>query len=76
MLSRYDAWRLASPDDYPEIGTEDGEPCMRFPEPDEDMGRARPRRCTGTMVEEDGTVYCDTCGEIATTNHTGGRDGL
>jgi len=46
----YDAWRLSGhDDDRNEIGTEDGQPCNRFPPDDEDMGRARPRRCTGTM---------------------------
>lgn len=64
MLSRYDEWRLAAPDDYPEIGMEEGQPCLRFREDDEDMGGARKQRCNGEMIELDGSVYCDRCGEI------------
>lgn len=65
MLSRYDEWRLRGPDERIEIGLEDGQPCNRFTEPDEDMGRARPRRCAGTMVDLDGDTICDRCGEAA-----------
>lgn len=46
----YDAWRTAGPDeDRVEIGTEEGQPCNRLPEPDEDHPRPRPVRCQGTM---------------------------
>lgn len=62
----YDAWRLASPDDERhEIGTEDGQPCLRYPEPDEDAPRGyRPKPCRGEMVTEDDLVVCNTCGDI------------
>lgn len=65
MLSKYDEWRLRGPEERHETGVEDGQPCERFPEPDEDMGRARPRRCTGTMVADEDGVCCDTCGATA-----------
>lgn len=62
----YDAWRLQGPDERHEIGVEDGQPCLRFQEPDEDAPRGhRPRPCTGTMTTEDGVTVCDRCGEIA-----------
>lgn len=63
----YDDWRLSGPDeDRFEIGTEDGQPCNRVPEPDEDAPRGyRPRPCKGVMVDEDGVVICDTCGEAS-----------
>lgn len=62
----YDAWRLSGPDeDRVEIGIEDGQPCNRFHEPDEDAPRGyRPRPCPGVMVEKDDAIVCDTCGEI------------
>ena len=48
----YDAWKLSAPDDdRNEIGTDEGQPCNRYPEPDEDAPRGyRPRPCGGTMV--------------------------
>ena len=53
-LPGYDAWKLAAPDDECSIGEEEGKPCNRFPEPDEDQPRGyRPTRCDGTMVYED-----------------------
>ena len=62
----YDAWRLAGPDDARAgIGAEDGQPCNRVSEPDEDAPRGcRPWRCTGAMTLEDGedAPICDTCG--------------
>ena len=62
----YDAWRLSGPDEGDAVGLEDGEPCNRFPEPDEDMPRGyRPKRCKGTMEDVDGFYVCDICGEIA-----------
>jgi len=66
----YDAWRLSGhDDDRNEIGTEDGQPCNRFPPDDEDMGRARPRRCTGTMETDQCSccVRCNICGEYGMT---------
>lgn len=47
----YDEWRLASPDDESDgIGTEEGEPCNRIAEPDEDAPRGYRRKpCAGTM---------------------------
>lgn len=66
LPEKYDDWRLASPDDdRHEIGHEDGQPCDRVHEPDEDAPRGyRPKPCTGEMVEDDGVAMCDTCGEI------------
>ena len=63
----YDAWKLATPrDDCHEIGTEDGQPCARIHEPDEDAPRAyRPKPCAGEMIEQHGVTVCDTCKEIA-----------
>lgn len=58
----YDAWRLRGPDETDGIGVEEGQPCNRYPEPDEDMPRGyRPKPCRGEMVCEDGYVVCDTC---------------
>ena len=54
--------------DADEIGTEDGQPCGRYPEPDEDQPRGyRPKPCQGVMVyDECGCcIQCDTCGEYA-----------
>lgn len=74
-MTPYDTWKLASPDDERhEVGTEDGQPCLRYAEPDEDAPRGyRPKPCTGTMVHrQEGAEYfetswveCDTCGEAA-----------
>lgn len=66
-MTPYDAWKLASPDDERhEVGTEDGQTCLRYPEPDEDMPRGyRPKPCKGEMVEGDGVIICSLCGEIA-----------
>lgn len=70
LPENYDAWRQSSPDDERhEIGTEDGQPCLRYHEPDEDAPRGyKPKPCEGMMIKayafEEG-VACDTCGEIA-----------
>ena len=64
----YDAWRTAGPDDFRSdvVGTEDGEPCNRYPEPDEDYPLPRSRPCSGLMMaDDDGTVTCDRCGAAA-----------
>lgn len=68
----YDAWRLASPEDERhEIGTEDGQPCLRYAEPDEDAPRGyKPKPCPGEMFiagddTDDCWIACDTCGEVA-----------
>jgi len=53
------------PDERQEIGTEEGQPCLRYPEPDGDEPRGyRPKPCGGVMVEcqADG-IYCDTCND-------------
>jgi len=66
-LPGHDAWRLAAPDDECSIGEEEGQPCNRFPEPDEDQPRGyKPTRCDGTMVFYVGYIVCDVCGEQAT----------
>tara|TARA_R110000868_G_scaffold118_2_gene1206 strand:- start:3120 stop:3329 length:210 start_codon:yes stop_codon:yes gene_type:complete len=67
MTPGYDAWRLAGPDEQHEAGTEAGDDCGRYAEPDGDAPRGyRPRPCTGTMNldERDGMICCDTCGEL------------
>lgn len=63
----YDAWRLSAPDDYEdEIGTERGDTCGRYIEPDEDAPRGyKPRPCQGVMDDNEGETICDTCGEVA-----------
>lgn len=68
LPANYDAWRLSCPyDESYGVGTEDGETCDRYPEPDEDAPRNhRPRPCGGLMmVDADGTVRCESCGEVA-----------
>jgi len=63
-LPGYDAWRLAAPGDECSIGEEEGDPCNRFPEPDEDQPRGyRPTRCDGTMIRADvENCLCDMDG--------------
>ena len=69
-MTPYDQWKLTRPDDEShEIGTEDGHPCNRIHEPDDDAPRGyKPKPCKGVMIKayafEDG-VACNTCGEIA-----------
>lgn len=64
-MTTYDQWRLSTPDDdRREIGVEDGQPCNRIHEPDEDAPRGyKPKPCRGEMIEEGGAIICDTCGE-------------
>ena len=66
----YDVWRLRGPDEHDEPGTEPGEVCGRYAEPDGDEPRGyRPKPCAGTMKNsfelESPWVECDTCGEVA-----------
>jgi hypothetical protein len=62
----YDAHILQGPPEYDPPGNEVGETCNRYPEPDEDAPRGwRPTPCSGSMVDDDGYVICDTCGEMA-----------
>ena len=64
-LPNYDAWKLSAPE-CADIGTDEGDPCNRFPEPDEDQPRGyRPTRCDGEMVLDDGELVCNVCGELA-----------
>lgn len=66
MMTPYDAWKLSGPDETPEIGTEEGDPCNRYPEPDEDQPRGyKPKRCRGMMENVDWIFVCATCGEVA-----------
>ena len=60
------------PDERQEIGTEEGQPCLRYPEPDEDQPRGyKPEPCDGAMMlrsegaESYYTIWleCDICGE-------------
>ncbi|MDD9726094.1 hypothetical protein PVV74_11565 [Roseovarius sp. SK2] len=70
-MQTYDAWKLASPDDERhEVGTEDGQPCLRYHEPDEDAPRGyKPKPCPGVMEPHldcrtgETWIECDTCGE-------------
>ena len=66
-LPGYDTWRQAAPDDDRcDVGDEEGQPCNRIEEPDEDAPRGyRPKPCPGVMIDDDGVAVCDTCGEIA-----------
>ena len=66
-ISTYDAWRFATPDnEYDDIGTEHGQTCGRYAEPDEDAPRGyRPKPCQGVMDDNEGEAICDTCGEVA-----------
>jgi hypothetical protein len=62
----YDAWRLSTPDDSDGIGTDEGQTCGRYPEPDEDMPRGyKPKPCGGVMVDGADFTFCDTCGETS-----------
>ena len=64
----YDAWRLRGPEEQHEPGTEPGEVCGRYAEPDGDEPRGyRPKPCEGVMNldDSDGVIFCGTCGEVA-----------
>ena len=64
-FAKYDSWLFRNLSDGAPIGTEDGETCGRYAEPDEDAPRGyRPKPCTGTMDDNEGEAVCDTCGEI------------
>ena len=68
LPANYDAWRLAGPEEPHTIGTEDGQPCNRIHEPDEDASRGyKPKPCKGVMRygEMSEFTFCDTCWEIA-----------
>jgi hypothetical protein len=68
MLPNYDAWALRGPDEQPEVGTEHGDDCGRYAEPDGDEPRGyRPKPCAGTMKHDtrEGMTFCDTCWEVA-----------
>ena len=78
MTDLYDRLTANPPPDRHEIGTEDGETCGRYPEPDEDEPRGYKRKpCAGEMVREGvdqcscedcneaSSIVCDTCGELA-----------
>jgi len=60
----YDAWRLAGPTEAPDFGTEDGETCGRYEEPEEDAPRGyRAKPCSGTILADAyGDMFCDRCG--------------
>ena len=66
LPATYDAWRLRGPDEPHEVGTEPGDLCGRYHEPDEDAPRGyRPRPCGGLMVDGHGVAFCESCGELA-----------
>lgn len=65
-MTPHDRWLFTTPwDDEPDPpGTEPGEECGRYHEPDEDAPkRYKPRPCTGTMIADEHDVWCDTCRE-------------
>ncbi len=68
-LPGYDAWKLATPSDAkPTCGTQEGEICGRYAEPDEDAPRGyRPKPCMGMMIydPEAEAIRCGYCGELA-----------
>lgn len=51
-----------------EVGTEPGDVCGRYPEPDENAPRGwKPKPCDGVMMCDDdtnGEIVCDTCGGV------------
>jgi hypothetical protein len=70
MLPNYDAWALLGPEEQHEVGTEAGEVCARYAEPDGDEPRGyRAKPCTGKMVfsssQPERWIQCDTCGTEA-----------
>ena len=66
LPANYDQWRLQGPPEVDEIGTEEGDTCNRYPEPDDDMPRGyRPRPCQGEMIEQAGEIVCEECGSLA-----------
>ena len=65
LPASYDTWRLSSPDEDYEVGTEVGDLCNRYEEPDEDVPRGyKPKPCEGEIITQAGYLVCDTCGEI------------
>ena len=64
-LPGYDDWRLRGPEERHEVGTEPGDTCGRYAEPDEGAPRNyRPRPCGGEMMDDGGFTVCDRCGEM------------
>jgi len=65
-FAKYDAWLFSNISDGDPIGTEDGDICGRYAEPDEDAPRGyRPKPCTGTLVDNGyGFIRCDICAEL------------
>jgi len=59
-MTPYDRWVLRGPPEFPELGTEPGDRCDRWQEPDEDY--PKPRQCQGEMVDDDGDTVCPFCG--------------
>jgi hypothetical protein len=47
-----------------EVGTEPGDTCGRYAEPEEGATRYYPRPCGGEMMDDGGYVVCDRCGEM------------
>jgi hypothetical protein len=69
MLPDYDTWALRGPEEQHELGTEPGDSCDRYPEPDGDEPHGyRPRPCSGKMIAPKSFgnwVICNVCGEMA-----------
>ena len=63
-LPGYDDWRLRGPEEPCEVGTEPGDTCGRYAEPEEGATRYYPRPCGGEMKDDDGYVVCNLCGEM------------
>ena len=65
-ITGYDTWRFAAPNRPDPVGCCAGDACNRLAEPDEDAPRNwRARPCTGTMIDDEGVVICDSCGGLA-----------
>jgi len=64
-LPGYDDWSLRGPEETCEIGTEPGDTCGRYAEPEEGVTRYYPRPCGGEMKDDGGYVVCGRCGEMA-----------
>jgi hypothetical protein len=63
-LPGYDDWRLRGPQERPQVGTEPGDTCGRYAEPEEGVTRYYPRPCGGEMKDDGGYVVCGRCGEM------------
>jgi len=64
-MTPYDRLTANPFEERTEIGSEEGETCGRYPEPDEEQPRGyRPKPCGGVMADWANGIECDTCGEF------------